>query len=266
MKTPELVTIVTAFKDLGRGKWSSNKFIKKIPKWLDRTNDEYLEYFSRLCQLKNPIIVFAPNELRDILLEIRSDLTIMDIDEIWNENFQLRESISVVHKNNEFQKFVDSPKMPEYWNSDYVYINFLKSAFVANAIKKCQTGKVLAWVDFGYMRPYAHFPESKDWEFDSKGKMCLFSRAKVNLDRPIFELIKSGDVLIQGSMIIGAREMWDLFSETFFKKANELLQVGLIDDDQTVLVMTYRELSESIDLIPFTPDEWFAGLRYSKAP
>jgi protein YibB len=266
MKNPELVTIVTAFRDLGRGGWSSNTLIGKIPKWLNRTNEEYLEYFSRLCQLKNPIIVFASNGLRDKLLEIRSDLTVLDIDEIWNENFQLRERISVVHKNNEFKKFVDSPKMPEYWNSDYVYVNFLKSIFVTTAIEKCQTGNVLAWMDFGYMRPYAYLPASGEWKFDAQGRMCLFSRAEGNLGRPIFELIKSGDVLIQGSMIIGAREIWDKFSETFFEKAIELLQIGLIDDDQTVLLMTYRELCETIDLIPFSPDEWFAGLKYSIAP
>ena len=59
---------------------------------------------------------------------------------------------------------------------------------------------------------------------------------------------------------------FDSHNEDYFKKAIELLQIGLIDDDQTVLLMTYRELCETIDLIPFSPDEWFAGLKYSIAP
>ena len=265
MKSDSEVVIVTAFKELNRANWDSISGIRRFPKWLLRDTNDYFENFERLCQIKNKIVVFADPVHHSHLKSLRDDLIVLDLKEIWNRHLAIREGIQKIHQNPEFAKFVNSPKMPEYWNTDYVYINFLKSPFVAEVAAKETEQKVFAWVDFGYVRPGVELPENHVWRFNPREKMCLFARKSSNLQAPIFEVIKTGVVCIQGGMMIGPQQLWPIFAKHFMSKVEELLRIGLVDDDQSILLMMYQSNPSSFNLLNFDDTNWFQGFGYSDA-
>ncbi|ECV9876617.1 hypothetical protein AVM38_004513, partial [Salmonella enterica subsp. enterica serovar Cerro] len=50
------ITIVTAYFDIGRSHWTSqNGFAPRI----ERTTDEYMDWFSNLAQLENDMVIFT---------------------------------------------------------------------------------------------------------------------------------------------------------------------------------------------------------------
>ncbi|MBD5709322.1 WlaTC/HtrL family glycosyltransferase, partial [Citrobacter freundii] len=50
------ITIVTAFFDIGRGDWTSNKGFSPH---LERTADTYIQYFENLSKLDNDMVIFT---------------------------------------------------------------------------------------------------------------------------------------------------------------------------------------------------------------
>ena len=53
------ITIVTAFFDIGRGDWSSDK---GLPGYLQRTTDTYMERFGYLAELDNQMIIYTSED------------------------------------------------------------------------------------------------------------------------------------------------------------------------------------------------------------
>ena len=49
------ITIVTAFFDIGRGEWTPEK---GLPHYLHRTNETYLDRFSIMAELDNPMVIY----------------------------------------------------------------------------------------------------------------------------------------------------------------------------------------------------------------
>ena len=103
-----------------------------------------------------------------------------------------------------FWKSVDNPHLIEYWHSDYVLINIFKSLYVTHAIN---TGIVktdlAAWIDFGYVRSQETLPSNLEWKYDfDPDKMHMFKMREIDPDRPISDIIKTGDVYTQGCHIV----------------------------------------------------------------
>ena len=66
----DLITIVTAFFDIGRGNLQSKE---ELPDYMTRTNDTYFEYFSNLATLDNPMVIFSDNEHIERIKNIRGN-------------------------------------------------------------------------------------------------------------------------------------------------------------------------------------------------
>ncbi len=63
------ITIVTAFFDIGRGDWTSNKGFSPH---LERTADTYIQYFENLSELGNDMVIFTSSELKPKIEAIRN--------------------------------------------------------------------------------------------------------------------------------------------------------------------------------------------------
>ncbi len=63
------ITIVTAFFDIGRGDWTSNKGFSPH---LERTADTYIQYFENLSELDNDMVIFTSSELKPKIEAIRN--------------------------------------------------------------------------------------------------------------------------------------------------------------------------------------------------
>ena len=65
-----MITIVTAFFDIGRGDWTPDK---GLPHYLERKTETYFERFSNLATLENPMVIYTSPDLVPKVQQIRGN-------------------------------------------------------------------------------------------------------------------------------------------------------------------------------------------------
>lgn len=233
------ITIVTAFYDIGRGEWTPDK---GLPHYLHRTTETYIERFSSMAQLDNQIIVFSTPDIIEKLkpLNTKNNIVFVHFD-IFKQYEHLRQVIQNVQKSDSFQTMINPSQRlnPEYWNADYVLVNFLKATFVSLAIKyNIVKNDLVAWLDFGYCRTPDKIPPSKSWSYDfDVNKMHLFNYMDYDgLD--IKTIIANNIVYTLGAKIVGGKEVWPQFEDLMADNLKQLLNNSMVDDDQTIMLMS----------------------------
>lgn len=94
------ITIVTAFFDIGRGDWTSNKGFSPH---LERTADTYIQYFENLSKLDNDMVIFTSSELKPKIEAIRNGKNTVVVALDINKKFQ-----SIKKELHEFKKIMSS--------------------------------------------------------------------------------------------------------------------------------------------------------------
>jgi protein YibB len=237
-----MITIVTAFFDIGRSEWTPDK---GLPHYLQRTTETYIERFSHMAQLENDMVVFSTPDIIEKLRPMRKGKNTQFIEIDLIQYSYIRTRIENVQKNQGFQNMINPHQRlnPEYWNPDYVLVNFLKTIFVNLAIRSGHVhGDLAAWLDFGYCREEGKIPVSKKWDYDfDPTKIHLF---KYHDDYPklsLYDIISNNFVHILGAKIVGGKEVWPKLEELMWNQFNLLLANHMIDDDQTLLYMSVLE-------------------------
>jgi protein YibB len=233
------ITIVTAFYDIGRGDWTPDK---GLPHYLQRTTDTYIERFSHMAKMENEMVVFSTPDIIERLQPLREGRVTNWISfDIFTQFDELIKNIHNVHKSESFQNSISPSQRanPEYWNAHYVAVNFLKSIFVNLAIKHNMVkSDLVSWLDFGYCRTADKIPASRKWSFDfDVNKMHLFNYKDYD-GKPIQEIISTNDVYILGAKIVGGVTAWPKFEELMKSSLIGLLENGLVDDDQTLMLLS----------------------------
>lgn len=255
------ITIVTAFFDIGRGDWTPEK---GLPHYLHRTTQTYLDRFAIMAQLDNPMVIYTSKDLVDQIKEIRGDkpTDILTLD-FPNSFEKLREEVSKIQKDPVFQSKINPSqiKNPEYWNADYVVVNLLKASFVTRAMNVIDTDLV-AWMDFGYCRDESTLNGVELWEYPfDKDKIHFFNLKEWVEGRYLEDVIFNNDVHITGPCIVAGKHMWPTLEHLVHHNVNELLKNNLIDDDQTILLMSYLQKPELFELHPVNNQDWFIAFK-----
>jgi protein YibB len=257
------ITIVTAFFDIGRGDWTPDK---GLPHYLQRTSKTYLERFSHLAKLENPMVVYTSKEFSDDIRFLRQDrpTEILIID--FNDSFKkLKEEVSNVQKNPEYQSKINPMQVrnPEYWNADYVVVNALKSSFVTRALQsQLIKTDLVAWLDFGYCRDASTLNGVKKWKYNFDKEKIHFFNIKDYVDGTyIQDIIANNDVHITGPCIVASKDMWPTLETLVYHGITELIKNDLIDDDQTLLLMSYLQKPELFELHKVSGDDWFVAFK-----
>jgi hypothetical protein len=220
-----LITIVTAFYDIDRANWISHS----------RSTEEYFRCFKLLCQLKNNIIVFTQKKyeiiFNEIQLEIKNNLYIFYDDDIINDSIYM-DKIIQVQNNINYIKGIKNRNCPEYWNAQYVLINFLKSQFCINAIEKFENiDDIVAWVDFGYVKKESQIPISKTWIYDFDDKIQIWCIRDIPKKIRLTKIIKTNTVYVQGCHIVAKKDKWVIMNKLMKEQMEYLLKINLMDDD-----------------------------------
>jgi protein YibB len=162
-------------------------------------------------------------------------------------------------RNPKYIEKIVNPQLIEYWHSDYVLVNIFKSLYVTDAIiKNLVTNDVVAWIDFGYCRNENTIPKSNRWKYNfDVNKIHFFNIHEIQPERPIDSIIYTGDVYIQGCHIVAGKKMWKDLRDLVFGNLNVLINHDLIDDDQTLLLMSYLTKPELFELRYVHPSDWF---------
>lgn len=252
------ISIVTAFFDIGRGDWTPDK---GLPHYLQRSTDTYFQRFAHLAKLENHMVVFTSEEFVDKIKELRGSRPTQILPLDFKNSFdKLREEISRVQKLPQYQSKINTSqvKNPEYWNADYVLVNLLKSSFVTKAMELGYVPtELVAWIDFGYCREPL---KTIEWSYDFNPEKIHFFNIKDWVEGTyIQDVIANNDVHITGPCIVGGKKCWPILEHLVHHSVNELLKNDLIDDDQTLLLMSYLYKPQMFDLHKVSPDNWFVA-------
>jgi protein YibB len=255
-------TIVTAFFDTQRESWTT-RFGETVEARIDA--NVYLSRFAHLARLKNPMVVFTQAEFAENVLQARRVngleglTTILVIDDIFAAP-SLRPALDAIaaRMNNPlFQRMLRAPHLPEFRQPRYVFIVTLKFLFVQTAI---ELGGVatphVSWVDFGYCRKDGQFDATRPWTFDPKGKVNLFHVLQPD-EAPVFAIVRSGEMYFIANHMIAPRQAWAKFALAIATSFDCLLECGLIDDEQTMMLMAWRREPSAYILHPLPPKHWF---------
>lgn len=250
------ITIVTAFFPLKRESW----------KGFERPNNKYLEYFEFWARIKNDMIIYTDEETSKYIEEIRKEKydrhnTKIVIISDWKElDKELYESIKIATKNDINKEFHFNPGSPESWNYDYNYVMLLKEWCVKDAVEKGFAKDMIAWIDFGFNHGGEYYLKSEEFDFEWKwnfsNKIQLFQINELD-NLPIFEIVRRMNTYIQGDIIIAPDNLWLELWKLVKNNMIALNKVGLVDDDQTILLMAYRENKEIFEL---HKSEWFSEI------
>jgi len=260
------ITVVTAFFDIGRGNLPNEKHGRVLPHYQHRSVDTYFEYFKNLAQLKNDMVIYTSQDFAERIYNIRKDAgleeqtTVVVLPSYLPNGFdEIRDKVTEIMNDPNYYGKVDNPQLIEYWHTDYVLVNIFKSYYVSHAITNGHIKTDLtAWIDFGYCRNPNTIPSSKEWSYDfDKEKIHYFNIRTIEPERPIDEIIYTGDVYIMGCHIVAGTHKWvDLMSRMTNCLA-VLLSHRLIDDDQTLLLMSFLSSPQDSELHYVDPSDWF---------
>lgn len=244
------LTVVTAYFDIGRGEYKST---------YARGNDKYINYFKFWARMKNDLVVYTQPEFKDEILEIREEYGLGDrtkiitIDDTYSILPDMYKRMCEIEKNEFYQKYRYIKYNPDN-NAKYDYVMFLKSWCLKDAVEKGYVSNdFIAWLDFGFNHGGNFFSDEKDfdftWKYDFEDKIYLASVVEPKLmNKPIFHMIQSGEVFIQGTPYMMPVKLVSEYYNLMLEAMNSLLDIGFIDDDQTVLYMAYCKKKELFNI------------------
>lgn len=252
------ITIVTAFFDIGRGDWTPDK---GLPHYLQRTTDTYFERFKHMATLDNDMVVFTSPDLKAKVEELRKGKpTTVITREFSSLAPDLWSKITEVQLSPEYQDMINPSqrKNPEYWNANYVLVNLLKSSFITLAIQgDFVKTDLVAWLDFGYCRDASTLNGVTHWKYPFSTDKIHFFNLKPYNGTMIMNIISNNDVHITGPHIVAHKDLWPKLEKMVLGHTDILLKNNLIDDDQTLLLMSSLDNPELFELHPVNPNDWF---------
>ena len=102
----------------------------------------------------------------------------------------------------------------------------------------------------------------KKWQYPfNKDKIHFFNIKDFQEGTTIESIISNNDVHITGPCIVGGVEVWPILEQLVSHSINELITHNLIDDDQTLLLMSYLLRPEYFELHPVSPEDWFVAFK-----
>lgn len=264
------ITIVTAFYDIGRGNWKQNEIKNgfQLPHYLERSTSKYLDFFSRLADIENEMIIFTSQEYEQVIKNIRAkagfaDRTRVIVYDIFTERKDRLETIRSIHSNPEYiNKISENQRMnPEYWSAEYVLVTNEKPTLVKEAYNHTDNNLV-AWVDFGYCRSDGVIPEKvfKTVADPLKIHTMALRTPPEAANEAIYDAVTNNTVYLAGGFVLANKSNWDYLKEYTDYGFNVLSLNGLVDDDQSVWLFPYYADKDRFELYPIE-DDWFIGFK-----
>lgn len=250
----EELTIVTAFYNVGR---------------TTRSNDQYLSYFDFWAGLKNKVIIYTTDDMKESILKIRKkhnleDKTIIiikDLKEFDKQNLEKIQETFIKYDQTLNRKH---PKNIECNNPLYCYLMYLKPFFVVDAIERKLTSENIIWLDFGFNHGDEFFTDKTQFNFllekqkgIDNGKINFFS-VKDEEKNTIPTVYYNMEIFITGSIFYGDINSWKIFKQDFKECLKCFLSFNVVDDDQIMLLWCTRNNPSNYKVIKTY--EWFGSL------
>lgn len=252
------ITLVTAFFDIGRGNMNGSH--------LERSSNKYLEYFEFWAGIKNDLIIYTQKEYADRIFDIRNKLgmkehtKIVVIDDIFKIEEEIFLKMKKIEKNENYINF-RYIKSDISNKADYNYIMMMKYWFLKNSVERFQINDFVAWFDFGFNHGGKVFKFSEDfnfeWNYEFEEKINLFSLR--NPDEVCgIDSVQLFIDCIMGSPVVLPSKYASVLWKHIQTSINALLLLDIIDDDQQLLLMSYRLEPK---LYKINQSDWFLPIK-----
>jgi len=260
------ITIVTAFFDLGREKWTPEQ---GFTEGFQRSTDVYLERFSNLAAFENELVVYTSPEFvaevqgRRRGKEDRTTIIPLPFFDLFQDR---RETICLIQRSPEFIARINpvQHRNPERVSPDYVLLTNLKPYFVLHAVQNgfVRNGQV-AWIDFGYFRSAEQRAGSDFWQYAfATDKMHLFGFTPYRGEIALDDIVANNVAYIVGGCVVGRKELWASFAALTNRAAQELATRSLVDNDQTLFLMASLYRPDLFDIHLVGVEGWWDPFRY----
>lgn len=253
----EKTTLITAFFDIGR------RDFKEIP----RSNNKYHDFFRFWARLKNKLIVYTDKNNYEIIRSIRAEFgleektNIIIIDDVFDIKPDLYQKLIEIENDKYFRNFREKDNATSN-SGKYNYLMLLKSWFIQDAVSRKLTETNSAWIDYGFNHGGKVFNNPNDFDFEwsptNVEKINLYYLDKID-QRPIFEIVKRLDDCIMGPLILMPSKMTERFYNMNLESMNILNSVGLMDDDQLIMLFSFRRNPSSFNVIK---SNWFLAISH----
>jgi len=240
---------ITAFYDIGRGKWTEFK----------RSEHDYMQNFHNLLQINIPLVVFIDEKYYDLtraaIIKYRTHNHLFTKVITINENFltknilswsyiEVEEAIMSTHSYQ--QAILTRPEQltPETLYPRYNCINHAKIDFIKYVIDHeysilpTHIG-YLGWVDFGYISI-----ESAVLPFELNSQLLFSDHVSVLNTVPIDPLVDSDPLTvlslslakIHGAFWFGSNSALLRYHTAYHRSLQSMHDVNIADDDQAVML------------------------------
>lgn len=245
----EQVTIVTGFFDIGRDKFKGE---------FARSNQKYIDFFEFWARIKNNMIIYTDTDTAAKALKIRENYGLKDktqiviIDDFFSIEPEIINRMRKVASDETFLKFRYMSNIADN-NADYDYIMMLKSWCLKDASTRNLANGMLCWIDFGFNQGGKLYPVSEEFDFElttdfPKDKITFFGLKNDDFT-PIFKIVQNYDVYIMGFLIYVHSSLAETLWEDIKEAMNSLLDVGFLDDDQTLMLMVSRKYKDRYNVV-----------------
>lgn len=252
------ITLITAFFDIGRGNMNGS--------YLERNTNKYIEYFEFWAGIKNDLIIYTQKEYATRIFDIREKKGMKDhtkivvIDDIFKIEEKVFMRMKKIEENEDYINF-RYIKSDISNRADYNYIMMMKYWFLKDSVDRFQIDEFVAWFDFGFNHGGKVFNFSEDfnfkWNYDFEEKINLFSLR--NPDEVCgIESVQLFIDCIMGSPVVLPSKYANILWEHILTSAKALLLLDSIDDDQQLLLMSYKMEPE---IFKINKSDWFLPIK-----
>lgn len=242
------ISIVTAFFDIGRSKWKN----REGKPFYRRSTQKYFYRFANLAMLDNEMVIFTNPQFVDKIKKIRAGKPTKVISFDFNNEFQeLRERIKSIQSSEKYlELFKEGLNVPEKQIADYSLLTIQKTFFVKYAVDHgLISNNLVAWMDFGYCRKLSFLNGVKKWNYDfNKNKIHVFSFKNYTFEKSILELISKNEEHIAAGFFVADQSKWDLLDRLKNNALYDLMNQGIIDDEQILLLIAYIKSPENFQM------------------
>lgn len=254
-----MLTIVTSLIDIGRGDWNTKH---------RRSIEEYISNFSNVCKLENNMVIWTTSELEPKIRELRkgrentTDIQIISIQDC--RLYSRKQEIGEIMARNRTRVYYheNACDAPEFTSTEYVIVVNNKVDFMERTAKLYPLTKYLVWVDAGYScGTYDMIDKSvriPDSSYQNSIYICKLWEYWFNRDPLEFQNQWPLDV-VDGGFVCISQEMIMGFAKEYYTLVDQLLDKGIVDDDQFFMTMLYVKQP---DLFSLEPGKWFGGCKF----
>ncbi|MCR8676797.1 protein YibB [Campylobacter sp. S4:11] len=248
------ITIVTAFYNIGR---------------TTRGNDQYLSYFDFWSGLKNYVVIYTTEDMKELILEKRKQhhlegKTTIIVKELNEFDFQTLNKIKETFKNYNQALHRKNPNNIECISPLYCYLMYLKPFFICDAIERGIVSENIMWLDFGFNHGDSFFINKDQFRFLLEkqeniinDKINFFS-IKDQEANTIPEIYYNMEPFLIGGLIYGSNRAWSSFKKNLYECMQCFLSFNIVDDDQIMFLWCTRNYPQNYNIVRCY--EWFDSL------